>query len=266
MAEASHDDDDDESDGHSEGLPVVDRRNEAVKKHLSAQRQPGLMDERMWKVLCVGEVGVGKTAYLQRVVHDVFRRGYKSTIGVDFLQKTLVFNKGVVTVRVQLWDVAGQGRVGNMTRVYFKEARGAIVVCDNRTTAFRKVQVWKDDIDKKVLLPDQKRKIPCLLLITKSDLKRDDDYPTDKEIKAYAKKAGFVGYKIVSSMSGKGCNTALESFIKYMYRIDVDNVSLQARQEAAKEKDGIVTLLKEGTNDEDDFTELLTTRRKCQQC
>ena len=224
--------------------------------------------ERTWKILCVGEVGVGKTSYLQRVVNNQFQTGYKSTIGVDFLQKVLVYNKGKVTVHAQLWDIAGQERFGSMTRVYYREARGAIVVCDNRTAAFRNVQKWKEDIDNKVGLPDGRRNLPCLLLVTKRDLPPDADFPNEEQIKAYAKGAGFVGYKLVSSKSGSGCDKALETFVKYMLRVDVDRQPPVAKKAAAAQtadvvKLGSATILDE---DADGFIEPTVRERKCQQC
>ena len=65
----------------------------------------------------------------------------------------------------KLWDIAGQERFGNMTRVYYKEAVGAFVVFDvTRAETFSAVEKWKNDLDTKVLLPDG-RPIPCVLVI-----------------------------------------------------------------------------------------------------
>lgn len=61
----------------------------------------------------------------------------------------------------------GQERFGNMTRVYYKEAVGALVVFDiTRAPTFEAVQKWKADIEAKVFLPDD-RPIPCVLLANK---------------------------------------------------------------------------------------------------
>ncbi|TMW40333.1 hypothetical protein DOY81_014587 [Sarcophaga bullata] len=49
-------------------------------------------------------------------------------------------------VRLQLWDIAGQERFGNMTRVYYKEAVGAFIVFDvTRSGTFDCVSKWKED-------------------------------------------------------------------------------------------------------------------------
>lgn len=70
-------------------------------------------------------------------------------------------------IRLQLWDIAGQERFGNMTRVYYKEAVGAFIVFDiTRPATFEALQKWKTDLDSKVHLPDGSN-IPCVLLANK---------------------------------------------------------------------------------------------------
>lgn len=87
-------------------------------------------------------------------------------IGVDFALKVIQWSPDTV-VRLQLWDIAGQERFGNMTRVYYKEAVGALVVFDvTRISTFDGVSKWKADIDEKVRLPDGS-KIPVVLLANK---------------------------------------------------------------------------------------------------
>ena len=73
-------------------------------------------------------------------------------------------------IRAQLWDIAGQERFGNMTRVYYKEAVGAFLVFDvNAPQTFNAVLKWKHDLDTKVCLADG-NPIPCLLLANKVPL------------------------------------------------------------------------------------------------
>jgi hypothetical protein len=68
------------------------------------------------QVIVVGDLGVGKTSFIMRYVHGFFDREYKTTIGVDFAHKLIQVSDDKV-VRLQLWDIAGQERYGNMTRV-----------------------------------------------------------------------------------------------------------------------------------------------------
>ncbi|NXL94435.1 RAB32 protein, partial [Alectura lathami] len=128
--------------------------------------------EHLFKVLVIGELGVGKTSIIKRYVHQLFSQHYRATIGVDFALKVINWDSKTL-VRLQLWDIAGQERFGNMTRVYYKEAVGAFVVFDvTRGSTFEAVSKWKHDLDSKVLLPNGSP-IPAVLL---------------------AKEGGFVGW------------------------------------------------------------------------
>lgn len=146
------------------------------------------MREYLYKILVVGDLGTGKTSIIRRYVHNIFSNNYKSTvsyfyslngtithvlvfqIGVDFALKVIQWGPDLI-VRLQLWDIAGQERFGNMTRVYYKEAFGAIVVYDvTRPQTFEGVTKWKNDIDAKVALPDAwgGGQIPVILLANKA--------------------------------------------------------------------------------------------------
>ena len=136
--------------------------------------------EYLLKVLVIGELGAGKTSIIKRYVHKFFSQHYRATvhlcraninlcclyflqIGVDFALKVLQWDEKSV-VRLQLWDIAGQERFGNMLRVYYKDAMGAFIVYDvTRTSTFEAVAKWKKDLDSKVTQPNGDP-IPCILL------------------------------------------------------------------------------------------------------
>jgi len=128
--------------------------------------------EYLFKVLVVGDIGTGKTSIIKRFVHNIFSMHYKSTIGVDFALKVINWDAKTI-VRLQLWDIAGQERFGNMTRVYYKEAVGAMVVFDvTRVTTFEAVSKWKNDIDQKVFI-NEDQPIPVVLLANKCDMTKE---------------------------------------------------------------------------------------------
>uniref|UniRef100_A0A8C4RQT8 RAB38, member RAS onco family n=1 Tax=Erpetoichthys calabaricus TaxID=27687 RepID=A0A8C4RQT8_ERPCA len=106
--------------------------------------------EHLYKILVIGDLGVGKTSIIKRSVHQNYSPNYRATIGVDFALKVLNWDADTV-VRLQLWDIAGQERFGNMTRVYYREAMGAFIVFDiTRPSTFEAVMKWKEDLDSKV--------------------------------------------------------------------------------------------------------------------
>lgn len=81
-----------------------------------------------FKVLVIGDVGVGKTSMVNRIVYNTFTEKYKATIGCEFGLKIIEINGE--PVRVQLWDLAGQDRLGGISRLYCRDANGALVVTD----------------------------------------------------------------------------------------------------------------------------------------
>lgn len=78
------------------------------------------LEEYVYKILVVGDLSCGKTSIIHRYVNDTFSNTYRATIGVDFALKTLKWDSKT-SIRLQLWDIAGQERFGHMTRVKKKE-------------------------------------------------------------------------------------------------------------------------------------------------
>ena len=63
---------------------------------------------RKYKLVFIGDQSVGKTSIISRFMYDTFDTHYASTIGIDFVSKSVPIDRG--TVRLQLWDTAGQAR------------------------------------------------------------------------------------------------------------------------------------------------------------
>ncbi|XP_051903338.1 ras-related protein Rab-38 [Hippocampus zosterae] len=147
--------------------------------------------EHLYKVLVIGDLGVGKTSIIRRYVHHTYSHNYRATIGVDFALKVLRWGADD-TVRLQLWDIAGQERFGNMTRVYYREATGAFIVFDmTRPSTFEAVLKWKADLDSKLMLADG-RGIATVLLANKCE--QGHALPANgPKMKQFCQEHGFAG-------------------------------------------------------------------------
>ncbi|XP_002733795.1 ras-related protein Rab-32-like [Saccoglossus kowalevskii] len=149
--------------------------------------------EHLYKVLVIGDLGTGKTSVIKRYVHQFFSQHYRATIGVDFALKVINWDADTL-IRLQLWDIAGQERFGNMTRVYYKEAVGAFIVFDvTRASTFEAVQKWKNDLDSKVQLPNGQN-IPVVLLANKCDQAKEGLVNNASQMDDYCKEKGFIGW------------------------------------------------------------------------
>lgn len=103
--------------------------------------------DHLFKVLMVGDSGVGKSCILLRFVDQQYNETYISTIGVDFRIKTLeIAGK---KVKLQIWDTAGQERFRTITSSYYRGAHGVMVVYDSTSEqSFYNVKQWLHEISR----------------------------------------------------------------------------------------------------------------------
>ncbi|KYQ92042.1 hypothetical protein DLAC_11669 [Tieghemostelium lacteum] len=177
--------------------------------------------EYLYKILVVGDIGTGKTSIIKRFVHNIFSMHYKSTIGVDFALKVINWDPKT-EVRLQLWDIAGQERFGSMTRVYYKEAVGAMITFDvTRMSTFDAVAKWKADIDSKVTYGPEDKPIPVVLLANKCDLGKDAFIKTANDMDKYVKDNGFIGWFETSAKENMNIEKAARFLVEHILKNDI---------------------------------------------
>lgn len=180
--------------------------------------------EHLYKVLVIGELGTGKTSFIKRYVHQFFSQNYRATIGVDFALKVLNWDQNSI-IRLQLWDIAGQERFGNMTRVYYKEALGAFIVFDvTRSATFDAVVKWKQDLDSKVQLPNGEP-IPCILLANKCDQPKSGAANNPTKMDEFVKEHGFTAWFETSAKENIHIDLAARALVNRIIQNDKTNSS-----------------------------------------
>ena len=101
----------------------------------------------LFKVIVAGRAGVGKSSLVRRWNDDVFQTDMKSTIGCDFINKTLRMENGRC-VKVQFWDTAGQERYARVMSSYYRGAHALVFVFSlTHRESFEGVQQLLDEID-----------------------------------------------------------------------------------------------------------------------
>lgn len=132
--------------------------------------------DHLFKLLIIGDSGVGKSCILQRFAGENFSGTYISTIGVDFKIRTLTIDDE--RVKLQVWDTAGQERFRTITSTYYRGTHGVIIVYDvTNPESFANVKRWLYEIDQNCdsvsrILVGNKDDIVAKKVILTSDAKK----------------------------------------------------------------------------------------------
>ncbi|XP_036090783.1 ras-related protein Rab-13 isoform X2 [Rousettus aegyptiacus] len=101
--------------------------------------------DHLFKLLLIGDSGVGKTCLIIRFAEDNFNNTYISTIGIDFKIRTVDIEGK--KIKLQVWDTAGQERFKTITTAYYRGAMGIILVYDiTDEKSFENIQNWMKSI------------------------------------------------------------------------------------------------------------------------
>jgi Ras-related protein Rab-7L1 len=205
------------------------------------------MTEVLFKVIIIGDPYVGKTSFVQKYVNDSYKRDYrdyKMTIGVDFALKIIKWSDKC-SIKLQLWDIAGQERFTSMTRVYYKDAHACIVMFDlTDSNTFHNSVKWKRDLDQKCNLLDGSP-VPCLLLANKSDDAERREV-SQEDIEDLCKEHEFLGWSETSVKEGVMLDEAMGFLIEEMMAKHAELVGFSQSYASVPGSDA----LKSGRDDE----------------
>lgn len=135
----------------------------------------------LFKILLIGNSGVGKSSLLTQFTDQKFRNNSLTTIGVDFRIVTYKTNDNKI-IKLQVWDTSGQIRYSSITNSYYRGSNGIIMVFDvtDRVSFTNLESYWIEQIGRYCTkrLGDDLMPIPILLVGNKSDLvdRRDVSY------------------------------------------------------------------------------------------
>jgi len=165
----------------------------------------------LFKVVLIGDSGVGKSNLLSRFTRDEFNLESKSTIGVEFATKSIM-TEGK-TIKAQIWDTAGQERYRAITSAYYRGAVGALLVYDiSKRSSYDNVTRWlrelRDHADANIVI---------MLVGNKKDLRHMRQVQTD-EAKEFCKQNKLFFIE-TSALADSNVNTAFETILKEIHKL-----------------------------------------------
>lgn len=164
----------------------------------------------LFKVVLIGDSGVGKSNLLSRFTRNEFNLESKSTIGVEFAVRSIDVDGK--RVKAQIWDTAGQERYRAITSAYYRGAVGALLVYDiAKHVTYENVERWL-----KELRDHADQNIVILLVGNKSDLRHLRAVPTE-EARAYAER-NQLNFIETSALDSTNVETAFTNILTEIYR------------------------------------------------
>lgn len=178
----------------------------------------------LFKLVLIGDSGVGKSNLLSRFTKNEFNLESKSTIGVEFATKSL--NVDGKVVKAQIWDTAGQERYRAITSAYYRGAVGALLVFDvTRRDTFENIERWLRE-----LRQHTDPNIVMMLVGNKSDLRHLVSVSTD-DGKALAERESLF-FLETSALESTNVEKAFSEVLMQIYRI-VSRKTVEAGEDAA---------------------------------
>uniref|UniRef100_A0A4W5M2F7 Ras-related protein Rab-13 n=1 Tax=Hucho hucho TaxID=62062 RepID=A0A4W5M2F7_9TELE len=151
----------------------------------------------LFKLLLIGDSGVGKTCVLFRFSEDAFNSTFISTIGIDFKIRTIELDGK--KIKLQIWDTAGQERFRTITTAYYRGAMGIMLVYDiTNEKSFENIKNWIRNIEEHASADVEK-----MVLGNKCDINDKRQVSKERGEKLFTNKH-FTGSTVLVNYAGIG--------------------------------------------------------------
>lgn len=165
--------------------------------------------EYLFRVLIVGDTGVGKSCFLLRFTENRFKDQHNVTIGVEFGAKSLSVEGRVV--KLQIWDTAGQESFRSITRSFYRKADGVLLMYDiTNEQSFNNCSSWIQEIQENV--PEQGN----VLYLVGNQVDAESREVTVQQAQALTQQYKLSGYKETSAKTGENVETVFQEFAKIL--------------------------------------------------
>ena len=167
------------------------------------------------KILVMGSSDTNKVGYVNKYTKNIFNDTYKATIVSEFGFK--IYQYGENLYRVQLWDLAGADKNFMVTKIFAKDAHGAVIMSNACNVSSRDETIfWKNSLDEKAKFEDGKE-LPCILVENNIELLPEDSVD-DPTLDEFCKEHGFLKGFRVSARKGINVTESMEYLIKQIIK------------------------------------------------
>ena len=204
-----------------------------------------------YKIILLGDVGVGKTAIFQRFLTDKFSSDYHCTISCEYKVHSLKLNNNV-EVELNLWDTAGTEKFQSVTRSYYKQTDGIVLIFDLTVRkSFNQLKKWVNEI--KDYCPKESE---IILVGNKSDcLNRTVE---KEEAKLFAKKYDY-DYIETSALNGTNVLLLFETLSKKLVEKEKNNESFENKSSLFKNRKSLKNYNRTNSLNADKYIKMRTS-------
>ena len=185
-------------------------------------------NEDSFKLITLGESGVGKTSIIRRYIHNVFDLNNISTIGVNFFFKVIKLKNGK-KIQIKLVDTGGQEKYRAVTKSYFKNCDGVLFIFSlNDIESFNRIKEWISLFNEN---HNGKEGIPMYLIGNMCDLEKKVNQDS---IDAFLNDYKNFKYKETSAKDNTGIEKSFEEISEDLYKIFIEEGSRNKTQKIIK--------------------------------
>ena len=183
----------------------------------------------IFKIVLIGESGVGKTSIISQFIDQIFQDDQQSTIGGTFSTKTVKCSNGKL-LKLEIWDTAGQERYRSVTKMFYKDANAAILVYDITSDySFEQLQkYWVEQVR-----DSSPKNIILAIIANKSDL-IEFEKVDEGEARQYAESINAL-FSVTSAKSNTGVNDLFLEIAK-KYTGSESALTIEEKDEAEEYK------------------------------
>lgn len=164
-----------------------------------------------WKVVLIGATSTGKTSILRRLIYGVFPEEVTATLGAALSTYDIKVKNSVIHMNV--WDTAGQESYRSLAKLYYRDAKAAVVVFDICSLdSFREVEFWIGELD-------VAETFGHYVVIVGNKIDRNDERVVTQEMaEALAQKSNAI-YMEASAKTGEGIQRIFENIANHFYQV-----------------------------------------------